>query len=419
VIFLLKRNANDAAVSTAQLTFHPRYIRHIILDQDKQPQVSVKRYDPDLELYPSKRRVAVSQRALFQQQRLQSSKDYNAGRADVFETEECKAQYDWQLASFPTCNTLHEMDLLQEIRLPQGHVVAHGFWRDVWVVQDAAVPNTTHPIVLKTIRYQHEFEERNYDRHRRDAVAMERLTKSKLVVDIYGHCGNSGLFEYANGGTLSDAVWGKPHRQNRHHEPPSPLQILELATQAAMGVAAIHNFDGEGVPSLAHTDIAPGQFVQVDRLYKLNDFNRARFLRWNVTSQSPCGYFVGKNPGKNRSPEEYSYQLQSEKVDIYSLGNTFYMLLTGYWPFEEYTDEEAQEQVKTGLRPTFPMEIWNSSDSNLQAVKEAMILCHEQEPSQRATARQIEAVLLQALQKQRPNILQEWGLATPSSMRKR
>ena len=65
---------------------------------------------------------------------------------------------------------------------------------------------------------------------------------------------------------------------------------------------------------MAHTDISPGQFIKVGDRYKLNDFNRARFLRWNVKKDEPCGYYVDRNPGRNRSPEEYSYKLQSEKV---------------------------------------------------------------------------------------------------------
>ena len=65
---------------------------------------------------------------------------------------------------------------------------------------------------------------------------------------------------------------------------------------------------------MAHTDISPGQFIKVGDRYKLNDFNRARFLRWNVKKDEPCGYYVDRNPGRNRSPEVYSYKLQSEKV---------------------------------------------------------------------------------------------------------
>lgn len=70
-----------------------------------------------------------------------------------------------------------------------------------------------------------------------------------------------------------------------------------------MGLAVLHNFDIEGVPSVAHTDISPNQFVKVGNMFKLNDFNRARLLTKNITTQELCTYREGTNRGKNRSPE--------------------------------------------------------------------------------------------------------------------
>jgi hypothetical protein len=81
-----------------------------------------------------------------------------------------------------------------------------------------------------------------------------------------------------------------------------------------MGLAAVHNVDKEGRASIAHTDISPAQFVRVGDKYKLNDFNRARFLRWNISSESLCTFSIASNPGKNRSPEEYNFLPETEKV---------------------------------------------------------------------------------------------------------
>ena len=47
---------------------------------------------------------------------------------------------------------------------------------------------------------------------------------------------------------------------------------------------------------------------------KLNDFNRARFLPWDAETKTVCSFRVGKNPGRNRSPEEYAYKPETEKV---------------------------------------------------------------------------------------------------------
>ena len=86
----------------------------------------------------------------------------------------------------------------------------------------------------------------------------------------------------------------------RIHSPVGSIGYALIATQAAMGIAAVHNVDKDGVASIAHTDITPGQFVLVDGVYRLNDFNRARFIRWSRTENKPCKYYIGRNPGKVR-----------------------------------------------------------------------------------------------------------------------
>jgi len=102
----------------------------------------------------------------------------------------------------------------------------------------------------------------------------------------------------------------------RLSNPISP-SFSDTATQAAMGLAAMHNFDREGRASIAHTDIGPDQFVKVNGFYKLNDFNRARLLRWNPKKKKVCTYRVSNNGHrKGRSPEEYAYEPQTEKVSL-------------------------------------------------------------------------------------------------------
>jgi len=164
------------------------------------------------------------------------------------ETEDCVRQYDWQIASIPSCTLIHEVEQ------SRSRLVGSGYWRDVWRVKDS----TGSAVVLKTLRYKHEWEERNYDRHRRDAVAMERLKRSPYVIDVYGFCGNSVLTEL-----------GRENLNAFIRRKEDPLTMLQVAYQIAHGIADLHNSDVEGVPSIAHADIAPQQFVLVDGIYKL------------------------------------------------------------------------------------------------------------------------------------------------------
>ena len=55
--------------------------------------------------------------------KLEDSDEYEDGLADDFETKDCKAQYPWQLQTFPTCNLLHEFDLTRKVRYSGGQWV--------------------------------------------------------------------------------------------------------------------------------------------------------------------------------------------------------------------------------------------------------------------------------------------------------
>mmetsp|Transcript_55943 Transcript_55943/g.83372 ORF Transcript_55943/g.83372 Transcript_55943/m.83372 type:complete len:491 (+) Transcript_55943:95-1567(+) len=353
-----------------------------------------KRLNVYEEKYPTLRTIPVTSERLKAQKALADSNDYKHRDKDPFETKECTALHDWQETSFPSCNYLHEYDL-NEIRHGNAKIVGSGYWRDVWMVKE----HDGSKRALKTMIYEHDFEARNYERHRKDAVAMERLTKSPHIVDIYGFCGNSGIFEFAPGGDINDVIWppggGKPTKTR--------LERLQIATQVAIAMADMHNSDEVGRPAIAHTDITTSQFILIDGFYKLNDFNRARFMRKWRKDGKPCGYTVGNNPGKFRAPEEYAYEIQDEKIDIYSMGNVFYVLLTDAWAFERIQEKEAQEKIMDGVRPFISKAFRESEDPSVKALIEAMHMCWEQEPEDRATAIEVRDYLISVLKKLNPS----------------
>jgi hypothetical protein len=138
---------------------------------------------------------------------------------DTVETDDCKLQYNWQKTSFPTCNSLHEFDGTKPLsrklnqRRKLFRIIGNGFWRDVWIV------NYEHGLgsqkgILKTMRYRHDYTPRNFDRMRRDSVAMERLTKSPFVLNLYSYCGTTSLSEFGDGGDIPDALWSLRSESN-------------------------------------------------------------------------------------------------------------------------------------------------------------------------------------------------------------
>lgn len=138
----------------------------------------------------------------------------------------CKTQHEWQKMFYPTCNSMHELDMtdltyersplthdktpsIDEKVLKHGKLkrIAGGGMRIVWSVYDTPEINSKHNssehgqprrFALKTPRYGLSVNENVFRGHQIDAMVAERLTKSPHIVDIFNFCGNSGIFDFAD-----------------------------------------------------------------------------------------------------------------------------------------------------------------------------------------------------------------------------
>ncbi len=282
------------ATLSKKLETKPRVMGYYFQNSSSTTFLGSERLDPNMHRRLTRTIVEMSKDEWKRQKHLEDSEDYLAEQKDPLEEGDCVAQYEWQKGSFPTCNLLHELNMNawssneETIRI----LSLRGFWRDIWLVNSTSL-NEQH--VLKTLRFKHEFSDRNFDRHRRDALAMERLTSSPNIVRIFGFCGNSGITEFADGGSLENVIYKTP----RAPEFWNISEKLVVAYQIATSLADVHNFDKVGRASIAHTDITPANFVYVKRKgrYVLNDFNRCRFIAWNKKLDEPCTFQVGNNPG--------------------------------------------------------------------------------------------------------------------------
>jgi serine/threonine protein kinase len=100
-----------------------------------------------------------------------------------------------------------------------------------------------------------------------------------------------------------------------------------------------------------------------------------------------CLYFLQFK--KNRSPEEYLYVEETEKVDIYSLGNIFYFLLVGERVYSELHNDEVYDLVKKGERAPIPSKFTTSDDPVYKAIIKAIEMCWIQDPEDRATSKEV------------------------------
>lgn len=222
---------------------------------------------------------------------------------------------------------------------------------------------------------EHDVDLRNLERHRRDALAMEKLTSSPHIVDIYGYCANTVLTEFVPRGLDTVLV---------QHPPKQPQQRLDWALQTAQGVAALHEHD------IIHADLDTKQFLlSDDGTIKLNDFNRCRFLPYrNNRTGETCPIRIPSAPGVARSPEEYNMEELTEQLDVYSLGNVLYRILTSKKPFYDWGGNRVKDAVKKGQKPEIPPE--NRPPSSKDAALAVLVhFCMEHNPQKRITAKSL------------------------------
>ena len=71
------------------------------------------------------------------------------------------------------------------------------------------------------------------------------------------------------------------------------------------------------------------------------------------------------------------------------MGNIFYVILTGEWPFEKMKDKVAHKKIMHGKRPPVADELKESNDSSVQALLRVISMCWEQNTTKRSTAREV------------------------------
>lgn len=453
--------------------------------------------------------------------------DNDAGVVD--EEPLCVPMAQWQTTSYPNCNSVHEIDMVRSsgpgtytfpssrregygrraittyprsllnyyrelhqryapsrkinakinaqgiIQEESIEFLGQGWFRSAWEMYTEEIPDYDmeeeqwgfeESVVLKTLRIEREFIPEYYELHRRDALAMERLTFSPYVLDIYGYCGQSAINELANFGIEGMSSLEKVARSFRGMEDIEPVSKikLQLASMVAAGVSHVHSIDYADFPipldndssddipdgittesggahvseyrkkrqsilkdiargnmkarsnaTLVHYDLNPRNIALVKRgKPKLNDFNVANFLYWDVKNNQTCGF-----PGRFRepwwrAPEEMHHMMPenytnpaplTEKIDIYSLGNILMEILTTHAPWGQMIkggdkEEETRPKVARGEMPDWP-EDFNitkmTKDPALMAIHDAIIKCLQLKPEDRPTAGQIAAELFEAI----------------------
>lgn len=357
----------------------------------------------------------------------------------------CEDAEDWQSASYPNCNTMHELDLdPSQSHSPSLMFLGQGWFRSAWKMErsipldkadhdalreelDSQQADTKYwqeRVVFKMLRLEREFLDEYYELHRRDAVAMEHLTFSNFVMDVYGYCGQSAINELADFRDGINSLEQLDRRMRGKEGHPILILKIRLALSVAIGLYHVH-YGRPGLPwdhkaqeddfhhwrpTMAHYDLNPRNIAIVGGgRPRLNDFNIAEFLQYpkdDAASSSTCGFPSRLHEPWWRAPEEMNVTASpqivvNEKVDVYALGSVLFHILTTHSPRGKMKKErmnEVRTLVVDGVRPTL-MEPWASSkDGIVKAFRKAMQICHHPDPEERGTAAEVAIILHKALE---------------------
>lgn len=299
-----------------------------------------------------------------------------------FEEGDCKAMHDWQLNYQPACNSVHELDMMQN------KFLAEGGFRSVWWMRDGDGSEA----VMKVLSWKKSFKEREKERHRRDATAYAMLQGSKHIPNIYGYCTNTAIFDVAREGSLEDMLEDPDRRVVSTWTPKDKLRYAWQVTKALADVHSVGNIYNSA--AISHTDIGPSQYLWIDGMFKLNDFNRARFIRWNAVLKEACPFYIAVNGGAHRSPEEYTEDSPlTEKIDVFSLGNILWSIVMGKQIYIDVKRSDVSDLVRAGDFVKIQDDVkQNLTDIELAVVK-AMEMCLVKDVRKRSTSIEVERFL--------------------------
>jgi Protein kinase domain len=331
----------------------------------------------------------------------------------------CVPMAQWQSSFYPVCNIVHaENDMRQSFIDDTFYLLSNkGYWRSAWKYaaggESANTTNASSTFVWKTFKIFHNFEEKYYEDSRVDALAMERLTSSPYIVNLYASCGLTVVQEYCDKDLAQVVDGGRLNSKDK----------LIIARQIAKGVSDIHSIKGDAADNitramLVHNDINLANLMFTsDKRPVLNDFNIAVLLMKNNMTGETCPFYSNFPNPQWKAPEEQVLDgearshppIVNEKIDVYAMGNIFYRIAVGaaVWKRPEaerlYADEKpvvARLKKYNGTLPSLPniISFKARSDPALAALLQAMRLCYKFNPKLRPTATEVVQFLDEAIE---------------------
>uniref|UniRef100_A0AAV1UZH2 Protein kinase domain-containing protein n=1 Tax=Peronospora matthiolae TaxID=2874970 RepID=A0AAV1UZH2_9STRA len=251
--------------------------------------------------------------------------------------------------------------------------IGKGFWREVfkakWNGRDVAVKRVKEKLMSRPDIVI---------RHVEECATIFPIRNDPNIVKLVGWCETTVVVDYL------------PHPLDLllfdSNESVPVRRALELARDAARGVAQLHNAPGG---PFAHTDLQSRQFlINANGTLQLNDFNRVKYAGPRLVDGKPtdemCMFDASVAKGKWRSPEEYQFLQLDEKLDIYSLSLVLWTLRARVKPFENLDRAETYRMVPAGVRP--PLEAMSDFPQQMQ---DLIVRGWDNDPKKRPSAKEM------------------------------
>ena len=245
------------------------------------------------------------------------------------------------------------------------------------VVYKAHEESLNREVALKVLSEHLTQDEDHLKRFLQEARSIARLSHPNIVqIYFVGQDGGRHYFamEYVRGRSLQDLIQAEGKIENP--------RAAQLVLQAATGLAAAHE------RGILHRDIKPANLLLGDDgILKIADFGLA-IVADGATRLTADGMLIGTP--RYLSPEQCRGEQPDERSDIYSLGVTFYEMLSGKVPFKAASPLALVREI-TELQATPIHEVAPDVDDRTQRILGLMMA---KEPDDRyASTHDLEAAL--------------------------
>ncbi|PWK53016.1 serine/threonine-protein kinase [Pleionea mediterranea] len=192
------------------------------------------------------------------------------------------------------------------------------------VVYRGVDPAINREVAIKTLALSKEFEDQDQQ------VARERFFREAETAGKLNHPNIVTIYDVGEEQDLAfiamDLLTGVPLDQHNKPDTLLPVSLVyQLMLQIAAGLGYAHQ------KNVVHRDIKPGNIIYDDdkQTVIITDFGIA-----HLTDQSKTRTGAILGSPFYMSPEQVQGKKIDQRSDIFSLGVTFYQLLTGHLPFK-------------------------------------------------------------------------------------